>query len=152
MEQELSLVRFVDALMEYLCSEALGGIMIYTTYFAKLRSLPDDVVPIAICAKVPDWFHGLSYKRLAPSYHTLMDYKHFGNQEVFCQEYREQVLSKLDATDVVLDFSRLCPGFNVGENAVALVCYEKATDFCHRHLVAEWLRKNGFDCREWEDV
>lgn len=33
---------------------------------------------------------------------------------------------------------------------IALVCYEKPTDFCHRHLVAEWLCKNGFECHEWK--
>jgi hypothetical protein len=29
------------------------------------------------------------------------------------------------------------------------MCYEKPGSFCHRHLVAEWLRENGFDCREY---
>ena len=32
---------------------------------------------------------------------------------------------------------------------VALVCYEKPSDFCHRHLVADWLNKNGFECKEF---
>ena len=40
-------------------------------------------------------------------------------------------------------------GFNVGENDIALICYEKPSDFCHRHLVAEWLNQNGFKCEEW---
>jgi len=29
-----------------------------------------------------------------------------------------------------------------------LLCYEKANDFCHRHLVREWLTKAGIDCKE----
>ena len=33
----------------------------------------------------------------------------------------------------------------------ALVCYEKPSDFCHRHLVADWLNKNGYDCEELSD-
>lgn len=32
---------------------------------------------------------------------------------------------------------------------IALVCYEKPSDFCHRHLVAQWLSQNGFKCKEW---
>ena len=32
---------------------------------------------------------------------------------------------------------------------VVLLCYEKRGDFCHRHLVADWLNKNGFNCEEW---
>lgn len=32
---------------------------------------------------------------------------------------------------------------------ICLICYEKPSDFCHRHLVAEWLNECGFECREW---
>ena len=28
---------------------------------------------------------------------------------------------------------------NLSEGDIALVCYEKPGDFCHRHLVASWL-------------
>ena len=35
---------------------------------------------------------------------------------------------------------------------IALICYEKPTDFCHRHLVADWLNKNGIECEEWEEM
>ena len=26
---------------------------------------------------------------------------------------------------------------------LTLLCYEKPSDFCHRHLVANWLRQHG---------
>jgi uncharacterized protein (DUF488 family) len=29
-----------------------------------------------------------------------------------------------------------------------LLCYEKSGDFCHRHLVAEWLRRYGYEVKE----
>ena len=29
--------------------------MIYTSYFAKLKALPNNIIPISICAKVPSW-------------------------------------------------------------------------------------------------
>lgn len=41
--------------------------MIYTTYFAKLKSLPKDIIPISICGKAPTGYKGLEYKKLAPS-------------------------------------------------------------------------------------
>lgn len=53
--------------------------MIYTTYFAQLRNLPESIIPVSICGKAPSWYD----------------------------------------------------------------------DFCHRHLVAQWLRANGFSCTEW---
>ncbi len=31
-----------------------------------------------------------------------------------------------------------------------LLCYEKPENFCHRHILAEWLRKNGYKCEELE--
>ena len=39
--------------------------VIYTSYFAKLKSLPDNIIPISICGKVPNWYTGLQYKKLA---------------------------------------------------------------------------------------
>lgn len=124
--------------------------MIYTSYFAQLRNLPENVIPISICAKTPDWYKGLQYKRLAPKYDFFMEWKKNHDNDYYIKCFKEQVLDKLDATNVVLDLSRLVYGFNVGENDIALICYEKPSDFCHRHLVAQWLKDGGFDCREWE--
>ena len=42
--------------------------MIYTSYFAKLNKLPNNIIPISICGKAPDWYKGLQYKKLAPKY------------------------------------------------------------------------------------
>ena len=33
---------------------------------------------------------------------------------------------------------------------IALICYEKPSDFCHRHLVADWLIERGFDVEEYD--
>lgn len=123
--------------------------MIYTSYFAKLKSLPDNIIPISICGKAPDWYTGLQYKKLAPKYDFFMKWKENHDNDYYIKCFNEQVLNKLDATDVVLDFSRICYGYNVGENDIALICYEKPTDFCHRHLVSDWLNKNGFKCDEY---
>lgn len=32
--------------------------MLYTTYFAKLRTLPPDITPVSICGKAPEWYTG----------------------------------------------------------------------------------------------
>lgn len=124
--------------------------MIYTSYFAKLKSLPENVIPISICSKVPNWYNGLQYKKLAPKYDFFMKWKETYDNDYFSKCFTEQVLDNLNATDVILDFSRLSYGFNIGEKDICLVCYEKPSDFCHRHLVANWLNKNGFRCEEWK--
>ena len=48
---------------------------IYTSYFANLRNLPDNVCPISICGKAPDWYTGIQYKALAPKYWFFKKYK-----------------------------------------------------------------------------
>ena len=45
--------------------------MIYTSYFGKLKSLPKNIVPVAICGGLPEWYHGAWYKKLAPNLEDL---------------------------------------------------------------------------------
>lgn len=124
--------------------------MIYTSYFAKLKELEKhNITPISICAKAPDWYKGLQYKKLAPKYGFFMEYKKNHDNDYYMEHFQKEVLDRLNAVDVILDFSRMDYGFNVGENDIALICYEKPSDFCHRHWVAAWLNQNGFKCEEW---
>ncbi len=126
--------------------------MIYTSYFAKLKELENhNIIPISICGKAPDWYKGLQYKKLAPKYGFFMEWKKNHDNDYYIEHFKTEVLDKLDAADVILDFSRLIYSFNIGESDICLICYEKPSDFCHRHLVAEWLNQNGFKCEEWRD-
>ena len=120
--------------------------MIYTTYFAKLKKLPENVVPIAICRYVPE---GLSlscyrYFELAPNPDMLMAYKRTGDTEKFTREYQEQILARLSPHGLINDLTKFASGKDI-----AFVCYEKSADFCHRHLVADWLRSAGYECTEF---
>ena len=122
--------------------------MIYTSYFAKLKDLPDNIIPISICGKAPDWYKGLQYKKLAPKYGFFMKWKETHDNDYYIKCYNEQVLNKLDAINVVRDLTYIVSKDTTGEY-ICLVCYEKPGDFCHRHLVADWLSKNGFECKEF---
>lgn len=122
--------------------------MIYTSYFAKLKDLPDNIIPISICGKAPDWYKGLQYKKLAPKYGFFIKWKETHDNDYYIKCYNEQVLNKLDAINVVRDLTYIVSKDTTGEY-ICLVCYEKPGDFCHRHLVADWLSKNGFECKEF---
>lgn len=125
--------------------------MIYTSYFAKIKQLEkNNIIPISICGKAPDWYNGLEYKKLAPKYGFFMEWKKNQDNDYYIEHFQKEVLDTLNAIDVVLDLSTLVYGFNIGENDIALICYEKPLDFCHRHLVANWLKENGFKCEEWK--
>jgi uncharacterized protein YeaO (DUF488 family) len=120
-------------------------IMIYTSYFAKLRKLPETIIPISICGKAPDWYKGLQYKKLAPKYEFFMQWKQNHDNEYYIKCFNEQVLSNLSAETIVSELE------NMADNKdIALICYEKPSDFCHRHLVAKWLCDNGIECKECE--
>jgi hypothetical protein len=59
----------------------------------------------------------------------VVKYYKDGNELEYSQAYRERVLDKLDPQEVYDDL----------KDSV-LLSYEKATDFNHRRLVAEWIQ------------
>ena len=118
--------------------------MLYTTYFANLRNLPYDIAEVAICGQVPDWFKGPHYKKLAPKYEFFKKWKENHDNHFYVERFNQEVLSKLDAKQVYDELTAL-----TGNTDIALVCYERPECFCHRHLVANWFRENGFLIKEW---
>ena len=121
---------------------------VYTSYFAKLKSLPKNIIPISICGKAPEWYKGKQYKKLAPKYEFFMEWKKNHNNDYYVKCFNEQVLSNLDPHMVILELGQL-RGKSLWSNIdICLICYEKPGEFCHRHLVAEWLESNGYICRE----
>lgn len=126
--------------------------MIYTTYFAKLKSLPKNIIPISICLKPPVGYKGLEYKKLAPKYDFFSEWKRTQDNTYYIDCFLKQVLAGLSPAEVVnelytLAYSTVEPGTKVED--IALVCYEKSTDFCHRHLVSAWLHNNGWASEEY---
>lgn len=118
--------------------------MIYTCYFAKMKSLPNSVVTISICGKAPEWYHGHQYKKLAPKYEFFKKWQETHDNEYYIRCFKEQVLSGLDPKEVVSELISLA-----GTEDIALICYEKPGDFCHRHLVAQWLKEAGYAVEEY---
>ena len=121
--------------------------MIYTSYFGKLKKIPENIVPVTICGGVPEWYKGLQYKKVAPKYGFFQEYKKNGDQEYYVSHYQSEVLDTLTPEEVVSDLKNLT---NNAENIV-LLCYEKPEDFCHRHLLANWLNQNGITCEEFKE-
>lgn len=135
--------------------------MIFTSYFARLRNIPSNCVPIAICAKIPDFYTGAFYKQLAPSYGCLMDYKKDQQEQIYINRYSKENLNKFTPEQMLKDLYELLPediktifcieGIPWYENPhyhVVLLCYEKPDKFCHREIVKYWLRSKGYQCDE----
>lgn len=119
--------------------------IIYTSYFAKIRSLPDNFVPISISIYPPKGWTGLEYKQLAPSASILSEWKQRGDCKRYIDRYFDEILSKLDPFQVAADLYQMAGD---GKYPV-LICYEKSEDFCHRHLVTSWLEENNIRAEEY---
>lgn len=101
---------------------------IVTSYFANWRKLQKDGYTIVSVAhlSIPNT---LRIQELAPSYDIVRGHKAgYVSDEIFKDEY----LYQLDHVDFTVILPRL-------HGKVALCCYEKPGDFCHRHILAEYL-------------
>ncbi len=98
----------------------------FTSYFANVKKLPPDLVPVSIARGSPRGFAGKKELRLAPTWAMLKMTK-----EDYDARFAD-ILAKLDAAEIYQA---------LGVNAVVL-CWEKPGDACHRRLVAEWLERH----------
>jgi uncharacterized protein (DUF488 family) len=118
--------------------------MIYTSYFSSKKYKKEDGISIARYTKFWD---GDSYPLLYPSANLLTWWKSIpkeaAKEDWFTEQYERayfnETLSKLDPHKVAKDLE-----------GKVLLCYEKSDDFCHRHLIANWLLSNGIKCEEIE--
>ena len=119
--------------------------MIYTSYFARSSKVPN---PVSIAGKAPGFYKGPEFKELAPRYDFFMDYKNgVIDSNGYTEQYIARVLSKFTPDDLR---KQLYLRAGVSESSdITLLCYEKVGDFCHRHLVAEFLQSGGIETKEW---
>ena len=72
-------------------------------------------------------------KQVAPRRYMLNDRL---TDEEYIRMYRNDVLRLVDARSFIQDLERASRGRDV-----ALCCFEKPGDFCHRHILAKWLNE-----------
>lgn len=101
----------------------------YTSYYGNpnIKGLPNLV---SISQGVPKGIPCRVYKALAPTWEMIKRYHKDRDEQAYIKEYAK-ILAKLDPHKVYED---------LGGDAI-LLCYEKPGEFCHRHLVADWLSK-----------
>ena len=128
---------------------------LWTSYFAKIDKLCQIGFKdfVAVSGYVPNFYeHNMkdqnlfTFRRcieLAPKKYWFFDWKagKFGNEE-YIRLYNQTVLNKLDFNEIIKKFK---------DNSV-LLCYEKSNDFCHRHLIADWITQHGIECKEVNNV
>ena len=109
---------------------------IYTGYFAKMHTYNGIKLPIV--AILPNYYSGtLQYKDLAPSKGLLFAYH---REQITKEEFIRKFKNKLNTLDKE-EVYRYLTDLEYYDD-VYLLCYEKPNDFCHRHIVADWLNEN----------
>lgn len=114
--------------------------MVLTGYYAQAKKYKEKNLTLVNIALVkPEWFKEFieNYPDLYPTREMLNDFNYSGDKDRYIQSYSE-ILNNLNPEKVYNDL-----------NNKIILCYEKSTDFCHRHLVSIWLNQNGFACREF---
>ncbi|MDE7243360.1 MAG: DUF488 domain-containing protein [Oscillospiraceae bacterium] len=117
---------------------------IFTSCFAQIRKLPDNIVPVSIALKTPAWFQGIRYPALAPHGTFFAVWKRNHDDAEYLRRFNQEVLAPLDAQAAAAELQSLSGGKDI-----VLLCYEKPSDFCHRHRVAEWFTERGISVSEW---
>lgn len=115
--------------------KGVNKMKIYTSYYANLKNIPEDIVPISIAGKSPDFYTGLEYKKLAPKYGFFQEWKKNKDNSFYEEHFTNEVLNHLSPIVVYKELKKLSNGKDV-----VLICYENPKSFCHRKLVAKWLR------------
>lgn len=114
--------------------------MIYTSYFSSKKYDFKDGVSVARYVKFPV---ADTCPELYPNSELLAWWKKLSLEEqqnqkqIYINIYKTKILSKLNVHELA---ARL--------DGKVLLCYEKSSDFCHRHIIAEWFRENGYLCEE----
>ena len=118
--------------------------MIYTGRFSDIEKYEHaGLVLVSIAGYAPENYKGIQFKTLAPKYAWWQKWhdQHLSN-DWYKAQYQETVLDKLNPKVIA---NRLR---SFGDNVI-LLCYEPPTDFCHRQLVAQWLRSAGIPICEY---
>ena len=102
----------------------------YTSYFANWRKFPlIGYQPIGIVSKVPSYWNYLNMAELAPP-KKMRNY----TEEDLRIAYRDYLNTKLSAQEILIRIAKIS-----ADLPPVLCCYEKPHEFCHRHVVREWL-------------
>lgn len=118
--------------------------MIYTSYFSKWKGYNNpDYILMATTYYKPTWFNGEWFFEVAPKEELVKSYK---EGKTLPDQYTDIYLNHLeDNKEAILSKIK---SFDPTKNYI-LLCFESPEKFCHRHVLASWLRSKGYKCEEY---
>lgn len=121
--------------------------MLHTTYFAKMKDIPEDCIKLIITRFPPKWLdikkHPNTYivKSLAPSKELLLKYKQNNDWNWYIEEFSKEMLGMTSL------LCRLKLALLQGKD-ICLICYEKDCTRCHRSLLGQYFQRFGIEWKE----
>lgn len=110
--------------------------MIYTSYFGNYKNFPAEGYIIGVTRWPPGDVENCI--DLAPSEKLLRQFK---NKEIDEFIFKLKYINELNQLNKEKYRKYLFDLEQVYHNII-LCCYEKSNEFCHRHILAEWLNLN----------
>lgn len=131
--------------------DAIRPYALHTSYFANIRRLvkqPEHVntLYVSIARYNPQWAgEMLNCKLLAPSAFLLASMR---ADMISQQDYTDLYNEEISDEDVQLSFEKMLSAIarlsvHQGKltQRIVMLCYEKPTEFCHRHVLAQLLKQ-----------
>jgi len=116
-----------------------------------MKNLPSNYLMVGISRSCPNWLKGENQPGnflfvpdnvLAPPASLLSERKS-GNvsDEEYKRRYKEHIhysfSHSIDYKDIKDWYEKMCDEFEDKYEGIVFLCYEKPTDFCHRHILRE---------------
>ena len=123
---------------------------LYISYFAKLRKLPSNILPLSTAVYKPKWYDGLSIRELSPYKIKEVecvncDHAHHETCS-FLKQYREY-LETLDFDEVYHKLNTVSELTNMD---VCLLVYEATSNPCsERGPLVDWFKTHGVEITEF---
>lgn len=115
--------------------------VLYTGYFARTGVYVDhNLLPVSISASVPDGFDFPAFKSIAPSWDLVHQYK---DGLISVLDYTREYLGSLSEVSVnaVLEDCKNYLQYSK-RDGIVFCCWEAPDKFCHRHLLADYIKDN----------
>lgn len=133
------------------CPRREGGMIepqkLFTSRWANKELAELHCQPVGISRGNPRFRTGFRYRlvrELAPDDEA---WAHKEDQAAFRASYLRQ-LEELGLEGILGKLAGISR--EAGGLALVLLCYEPAGEFCHRHVLSDWLRGRGVEIRELE--
>lgn len=125
--------------------------MLLTTYFSKIKEIPEDYTKLVITRFPPKWLNVEEFpkmhlcKGLSPTASILNKYKKTNDWDEYKRSFKKEMLKK--GTECKRYFELVKRHIEKGNN-LCLICYEKDYKHCHRYIIAKELEKRGIEWKE----